>query len=105
MACSSCSDCRMLTATGRNSMRWSYAVGMSLTIALGVAAGSRDAVAQASLKDQLVGTWTIVAQVQTLPDGTTRKPSGDNPKGVNIFTADGQFVVLFMRDDLPKIAA
>ena len=86
-------------------MNWSHVIGLSATAALGLALSSQGAVAQKSLKDQIVGTWAIVSQVQTLKDGSTRHPAGMNPKGVNVFTADGQFVVLFMRDELPKIAA
>ena len=31
--------------------------------------------------------------------------AGANPKGVNVFTADGRFFVMFARPDLPKIAS
>jgi len=80
-------------------------LGLSAAALLGLALLPQGAIAQKSLQDQIVGTWAIVSQVQTMKDGSTRHPAGMNPKGVNIFTADGQFVVLFMRDDLPKLAA
>ena len=86
-------------------MNWRYMLGLSATAALGLAFLPQGAVAQKSIKDQIVGAWAIVSQVQTMKDGNTRHPAGMNPKGVNVFTADGQFVVLFMRDDLPKLAA
>lgn len=86
-------------------MTWRHFT-LSATVALGLALLPHHAVGQqASLKDQLVGTWHLVSQAQTLQDGSARNLYGVNPKGVNIFTADGQFVLLFMRDDLPKIAA
>ena len=56
------------------------------------------------IKEQIVGTWSLVSQAHTLTDGNVRNLYGENPKGVNIFTADGQFVLLFMRRDLPRIA-
>jgi hypothetical protein len=59
---------------------------------------------QKSIKEQIVGTWSLVSQAQTLQDGSARNLYGENPKGVNIFTTDGQFVLLFTRGDLPKIA-
>jgi len=60
---------------------------------------------QKSIKDQLVGTWTVVSWEQTLPDGTKTGRFGTNPKGVNVFTADGRFFLMFARADLPKIAS
>jgi hypothetical protein len=60
---------------------------------------------QKSLKDQLVGTWTVQSWDQTNKDGTKLQRFGANPKGVNVFTADGRFFVMFARPDLPKIAS
>lgn len=80
-------------------------MALPAALALGLTLVPQSASAQTSIKDQIVGTWTIVSQVQTRPDGSMHHPAGMNPKGVNVFTADGQFVVLFMRDDLPKVAA
>jgi hypothetical protein len=86
-------------------MTWRHFT-LSATVALGLALLPHHTVGQqTSLKDQLVGTWHLVSQSQTLQDGSARDLYGVNPKGVNIFTADGQFVLLFMRSDLPKIAA
>jgi Lipocalin-like domain len=85
-------------------MNWRH-FALPAATAFGVAMLPQGALAQKLIKDQIVGAWTIVSQVQTMKDGSTRHPAGMNPKGLNVFTADGQFVVLFMRDDLPKIAA
>jgi hypothetical protein len=91
------------STNGRNAMTSRF-VGMAAAAALGLAVCPQGAMAQ-SLKDQIIGAWAIVSQVQTLKDGSTNHPSGPNPKGLNVFTADGQFVVLFMRDELPKLAS
>jgi hypothetical protein len=60
---------------------------------------------QASLKDQLIGTWTFVSFVQVRPDGSKFLRFGDNPKGINVFDPDGRFFVMMARPDLPKFAA
>jgi hypothetical protein len=53
----------------------------------------------------VVGTWTVVSWTQTAPNGGKLQRFGANPKGVNVFGADGRFVVMFARADLPKIAS
>lgn len=60
---------------------------------------------QKSLKDQLVGTWTVVSWQQTNKDGTKLQRFGTTPKGVNMFDANGHFFIMFARPDLPKIAS
>lgn len=39
------------------------------------------------------------------PDGSKRLVFGPDSKGVNVYTADGRFYVLFVHNDLPKITA
>jgi hypothetical protein len=39
---------------------------------------------QRSLKEQLVGSWTIVSNDNVAPDGTKRQIFGPNPKGIFI---------------------
>jgi hypothetical protein len=58
-----------------------------------------------SLKDQLVGTWTVVSWEQVRPDGSKFHRFGANPKGMQVFDANGNFIVLFARPDLPKLAS
>ncbi|AMN41312.1 lipocalin-like domain-containing protein [Rhodoplanes sp. Z2-YC6860] len=60
---------------------------------------------QKSLKDQIVGSWTLVSWEQTLKDGSKNHRFGSSPKGINTFDADGNFSLIIMRPDLPKIAA
>jgi Lipocalin-like domain len=79
------------------------ALPAALAFALALPSG---AIAQEkSIKDQLIGTWTVVSWDQTRPDGTIAQRFGANPKGVNVFTADGRFFVMFARADLPKLAS
>jgi hypothetical protein len=58
---------------------------------------------QKSLKDHLVGTWTVSSWEQ-VGLGFGRR-SGINLKGINVFQADGQFFVMFARPSLQKIAS
>jgi hypothetical protein len=88
-----------------DTMDWRHIMGLCTTAALALAVLPYDTVAQQrSPRDLLVGTWNITAQTQTRPDGSVTHPAGTNPKGVNVFTADGNFVILFMKDNLPKLA-
>lgn len=60
---------------------------------------------QKSLKDQLVGTWTLTSWEQVRADGSKLKRFGENPKGVAQFDAGGRFFLMLARPDLPKIAS
>ena len=58
---------------------------------------------QKSLKEQLVGAWTLVSSSTKMPDGTPAW--GSNPIGLTIFTDNGRYAVQIMRSDLPKFAS
>ena len=71
----------------------------------GFAFGISDAPAQQkSLKDQLVGTWTLVSIDQTDKEGKRQDIFGANPRGVQVFDASGQWVQIITRSDVPKFA-
>jgi hypothetical protein len=81
-------------------------ISLCAVMALGLALLPGSAVSQQkSLKDQLVGTWTVTSWDQTNKDGTKFQRFGANPKGINVFDANGHFIVMFARTDLPKIAS
>jgi Lipocalin-like domain len=76
-------------------------LSISAIIVLGLAFVSSTAIAQQqSLKEQLVGTWTVVSRVNTLPNGTKRPIS--NAKGILFFDAGGRYAVVLGRGDRPK---
>jgi hypothetical protein len=52
---------------------------------------------QKSLKEQLVGTWTLVSWEQDVANGPKFQRYGTSPKGDNI--------MMFARPDLPKLAS
>src|ERR1700676_3703184 len=66
---------------------------LSAITALGFVMSLSSAMAQTkSLKDQLVGTWTL----------SSAEPYGTNPKGSYVFDSNGRFSAILMRNDLPK---
>jgi len=61
-------------------------------LCLAVSLSSSDSLAQQkTLKEQLVGTWTLVSSDQVRLDGSKLKQFGVNPKGIDVFGADGHF--------------
>jgi Lipocalin-like domain len=60
---------------------------------------------QKSLKDQLVGTWTLVSNEDTEPNGTKRQYFGANPRGIMILDAGGRYAQVAGRPDRPKFTA
>jgi hypothetical protein len=65
----------------------------SAITALGLVMSLNSAMAQTkSLRDQLVGSWTLVSA----------EPYGTNPTGSYMFDSNGRFSAILMRRDLPK---
>jgi hypothetical protein len=60
---------------------------------------------QKSLKEQLVGTWTLVSSNQVRSDGSSVKQFGGNPNGINVFDTNGRFFVIVASADNLKIAS
>jgi lipocalin-like protein len=58
---------------------------------------------QKSLKEQMVGAWTLVSVTTKLPDGSPAW--GANPTGLMIFTDNGRYSLHIIRSDLPKFAS
>ncbi|HEX2473639.1 MAG TPA: lipocalin-like domain-containing protein [Lacipirellulaceae bacterium] len=80
--------------------------GLSVITALGLVLLPSSALAQQkSLKDQLVGTWTLVSWERVNPDGSKLQAFGANPKGISVFDPSGRFALIIHRADLPKLAA
>jgi hypothetical protein len=81
-------------------------IGLSAIAGLGLVLAPTGAVSQQkSLKEQLVGTWTVVSWEQARPDGSKFQRFGANPKGVHIFDANGRYAVIFAHPELPKISS
>src|ERR1700720_1706305 len=83
-------------------------LAMTTAALLSLAAGlsASDSLAQQkSLKEQLLGTWTLVSSDQIRPDGSKLKQFGANPKGINVFDANGRFFGMIGSADNSQIAA
>ena len=75
-----------------------------LCLAVGLSA-SASLAQQKSLKEQLVGTWTLVSSDQVRPDGSKLKQFGANPRGINVFGAKGRFFLMIASADNSTIAS
>ena len=81
-------------------------LAMTTALCLAVGLSASDALAQQkSLKEQLVGTWTLVSSDQVRPDGTNLQQFGSDPKGINVFDANGRFFVMIASADNLQIAS
>jgi lipocalin-like protein len=79
---------------------------LTISAAAGLGLLPRAAMAQQkTLKEQIVGSWTLVSWVQTRPDGTKNYRFGNSPKGVNMFSPTGRFSIIIVQPDLPKISS
>jgi hypothetical protein len=83
-------------------------LAMTTTALLWLAVGSsasNSLAKQKSLKEQLVGTWTLVSSDQVRADGSKLKQFGANPQGINVFDAKGRFFLMVASADNSRIAA
>jgi hypothetical protein len=65
---------------------------LSAITVLGLALPAGDAAAQQkTLKEQLVGTWTLVSYEDINPNGTKKQYQGANPRGILMLDAGGRY--------------
>jgi hypothetical protein len=74
----------------------------TFALLIGLALHQAVAVAQGP---QLVGTWKLVAADVIRPDGRTVQDYGSSPRGIAVFTADGQYVVEIYRAERTRFAS
>jgi hypothetical protein len=75
--------------------RATLAMTTTALLCLAVGLSASDSLAQQKLlKEQLVGTWTLVSSDQVLPGGRKLKQFGANPKGMNVFDANGRLFLM-----------
>ena len=74
----------------------SFRIGLIVLAALLECTG----LAQAQTAKDLVGTWSLVSNVNTRADGS--KNLNETLKGIAMFDAGGNFILLNSRSDLPK---
>jgi hypothetical protein len=78
---------------------FSFSAAIALALALLPTAASSQ---QKSLKEQLVGAWTLVSIIATDKAGNKSDRRGPNPKGLLIFDASGRYSILTSRAELPN---
>lgn len=60
---------------------------------------------QQSLKEQLLGTWTLISWEQKKADGTRSLRYGESPVGIAFFDAGGRYVITVMRSHRANYAS
>jgi hypothetical protein len=60
---------------------------------------------QKSLKEQIVGTWSLVSVDNVEPNGTRSPLYGPNPKGIVVFEPGGHYALQLTNPSVPKFAA
>jgi hypothetical protein len=76
------------------------AAGLGLALVPGASVAQ-----QKSIKDQLVGAWTLLLVDGVKDDGTHVAEFGPNPDGVLMFSPNGHYSLEIMRASLPKFAS
>ncbi len=86
--------------------RSTLALSTMALLFLGIGLPTSNAVAQQeSLKEQLVGTWTLVSVVNIRPDGTKFDPTDGKALGLMMYDGNSNFSFLNIRSDIPKLAS
>src|SRR6266478_4365211 len=81
-------------------------LSISTVMAFGLAVLSGSALAQQkSLKEQLVGTYTLVSVASTARDGRKVDLFGTSPRGLITFDAGGHYAQIVVRPDRPRFKA
>ena len=58
-----------------------------------------------SMKEAILGSWSLLIDDAVKPDGTHAPNFGPNPEGIAMFGADGHFAVAITRAGRPKFAS
>ncbi len=84
----------------RSFVRLLVTVVLAGVLGAGISAVTGTAAQQPTLRQQIVGTWTLVSALNNNVEAF-----GPNPLGVAMFDNNGHFVLMEMRRDLPKFAS
>jgi len=79
-------------------------VGISVLVGLVMLPGGATA-QQKSIKDQIVGAWTLLLADNIKDDGSHVPGFGPNPDGTLIFTPDGRYSLQVVRHGRPAFAS
>src|SRR3981189_241190 len=76
-----------------------------VVIGLGLVLSGAAFAQQKSVKEEIVGAWSLVSVTSEMDDGNKGEPFGPGPKGLIIFSNDGHFSLFQSRAEIQKIAA
>jgi hypothetical protein len=88
----------------RNILTTSISAALGLGLMPGIAVAQGQAASPKSMKELIVGSWTLVLVDTVAADGTRTPNYGPHPLGLIIFTPDGYFSNQAMSDIRPKFA-
>jgi hypothetical protein len=57
------------------------------------------------IRKQFTGAWSLVAVENTNADGSKTLPYGENPAGLLVFSANGDYAIQILKAVRPKVAA
>src|ERR1700719_3795269 len=60
---------------------------------------------QKSMKEQLLGAWTLLIDDVVNQDGTRTPVFGPNPDGIVIFDSSGRYATALSRSNMPKFGS
>jgi hypothetical protein len=93
-------------AAGGPKMKRFSLISLSVSTLLGLSFLSHNTLGQQqSLKDQLVGTWTLASVSDAYPDGRKENSWGPAVKGAVNFDGDGHVMLMIIGADLPAPSA
>jgi hypothetical protein len=81
-----------------------YSVMVVLAGAVPLATDSLAQQKPAELRQQMVGTWSLLEQ-WVEQEGKRIQRFGPNPKGIAMYDASGRFATILLRTDLPKFVS
>jgi Lipocalin-like domain len=97
------SDCQKENVMKR---RITFALSTMALLFLGMGLPASNAVAQQkSIKEQIVGSWSLVSVVNIRPDGSRYDPTAGKAVGLMTYDGDSNFSSLNIRTDIPKLAS
>lgn len=68
------------------------------------AAGAQNKLPQ-NVRNQFVGTWSLVAIENTNADGSKTFPYGEDPIGLLYFSGNGEYAIQILKAERPKVEA
>lgn len=78
---------------------------LAFSITTAISAQQREARKDESLKEQLIGTWTLVSVANITTDGIRSYPYGEGPQGLLMVDSHGNYAIQILRALRPKVAS